>query len=65
MDIEEIRILKVRPGDTLVVRTNSVLSLEQVEKMKSHFQSIAPGTPVVVLDREMSLDILREERGAR
>lgn len=62
MDISEIKVMHLQPGDTLVVRTGRALSLEQVEKIHQHLKPMVPeGVKVVVLDANIDLEVLRNE----
>ncbi|TXI03391.1 MAG: hypothetical protein E6Q76_13930 [Rhizobium sp.] len=61
MDIEDIRRIEFRPGDRLVLRCKRVMSREQLQSIREAFDRFAPGIPVLVLDGDMSLDVLSEE----
>ncbi len=61
MDIEDIRRIEFRPGDRLVLRCKRPISVDQQHSIREAFNMFAPGVPVLVLDRDMSLDVLAED----
>lgn len=58
MDIEDIKRVEFKPGDTLVLRVDRPLRIEEAELMRSQINRLIPGVPVIVLERGMSLEIL-------
>ena len=62
MDISEVKVMHLQPGDTLVVRSGRALSLEQAEKVHQHLKPLVPeGVKVLVLDANIDLEVLRNE----
>jgi len=60
MEIEDIRRIEFRPGDKLVVRIDGRCTQEQGDRLRDAFEAFAPGVPVLVLDKGISLDVLSE-----
>ena len=59
-DIEEIKVMRVRPGDTLVLRVDRALSQEVADRITKTVEPLIPeGVKVLVLDRYMRLEVVR------
>lgn len=54
----EIAKLELRPGDTLVLRTELHLTREQVEQLRSSAERQFPGVKVAILTSGLSLAVL-------
>lgn len=62
MDISEVKVMHLQPGDTLVVRSGRALSREQAERIHQHVKPLVPeGVEVLVLDANIDLEVLRNE----
>lgn len=59
-DIEEIKVMRLLPGDTLVLRVDRALSQETAVRITKTVEPLIPeGVKVLVLDRGMSLEVVR------
>lgn len=62
MDITEIKVMHLQPGDTLVLKTDLALSVSQREAAMKQLELLVPeGVKAVVLDKGLSLEVLRGE----
>lgn len=52
----DVSVLKCQPGDTLVLRANGRLHMEDRECIQQHFEHIFPGLKAIVLNDGMTLD---------
>jgi hypothetical protein len=55
----EIAKLELREGDKLVVRTELILSKEQVAYITERLQPFVPDNEIIVLTAGLTLDVLR------
>ncbi len=62
--LTEISVARVQPGDTIVIKSDRILSAETMERMKQHMQRIWPDSKVAVLAADLDLSIVREEKAA-
>lgn len=51
----DIKVMRLHEGDTVVVRTDAVISTEDASRIKALFG----GHPLVVIDRDVDIEILR------
>lgn len=59
---ERVRVLQVRPGDTLVVTTDRNLHNEQRARLAEHVKARVPeGVNVMVLDGGLQLQVVRTQ----
>ncbi len=61
--IEALSVLRLQPGDSLVIRCDGRLHAEQVERLKAYVRDVLGPTftaPILVLDAGMTLEVLRE-----
>lgn len=64
-DIEEIKVMRLLPGDTLVLRVDRALSQEVADRITKTVEPLIPdGVKVLVLERGMSLEVVRASRPA-
>lgn len=62
--ITEVSKLTLRPGDVLALKVNAFLRAEQLAHVKAWFaEQLPPGTHVVVLDRNLSLQVVEQTEG--
>lgn len=62
MDISEVKVMHLQPGDTLVVRTEQPLSVDTCERLKEYLSSVLPdGVKCLVLEKGIDLEIVRAE----
>ena len=60
MDITEIKVMHLQPRDTLVLKTDLVLSAKQREAAAKQLELLVPnGVKTVILDSGLSLEVLR------
>lgn len=60
MDITEIQVMHLQPGDTLVLKTDLALSVNQREAATKQLELLVPnGVKTVILDSGLSLEVLR------
>lgn len=61
-DIEEIKVMRLLPGDTLVLRVDRAISQEVADRITKTVEPLIPeGVKVLVLERGMSLEVVRAE----
>lgn len=59
--IERVRVVDVDPRrDTIVIESKVFLSCEAVRHIMSQVEELWPGVRTLVLDRDLSLTVLRE-----
>lgn len=59
IDIERLQIMKVEPGDTLVVTTKHRVSNEEVDGMRTVLAKLYPTCKVLVVDGGVEIKIIR------
>lgn len=60
MDITEIQVMHLQPGDTLVLKTDLTLNSNQREAATKQLELLVPnGVKAVILDSGLSLEVLR------
>jgi len=57
----EIAKLELRPGDKIVIRTELMLTKEQVVYIRERFQPFVPDNEIIVLTAGMTMEVLRPE----
>ena len=58
-EIKSIKVLSLQPNDTLVVKCDQSLTVEQADRLKKLFEAQLAGIKIAVLDKGLSLDVLR------
>lgn len=59
---ESVRVLDLRPGDRLVLNFGDRrLTPENRAQLREHMSEFAPGAPVLILDCNTTLDVLRAQ----
>jgi hypothetical protein len=61
VEAEEVRILRLQPGDALVLRFVREISAERARRIKTLMSDQFPGNKILVLSGEVELTVLREE----
>jgi hypothetical protein len=61
LDAEQVQVLSIQPGDTLVLKSPSYLSREGKLKLAQNLKDVTGCEKVLVLDGGMTLEIVREE----
>lgn len=62
LPLEHVRVLRLEPGDTLVLAYPDHLTVEMAEHLKEKLQREFPGHKAIVLDGGASFDVLRAEQ---
>ena len=57
----QVAILEMQPGDTLVLRTDLVLTRAQVDEFRKRLDESFPGIRSVILTHGMSLAVVRDK----
>jgi hypothetical protein len=57
---EEIDVLRLEPGDSLVLTAKERLSIKQMNEIRDKFAELYPGHRVIILTAGMELSIVRE-----
>lgn len=52
----DVSVLKVKPGDTLVLRCHQHVPMEGLERIKHLVESRFPGLKALVLDKDLAID---------
>lgn len=61
-EIQEVRVLRLQPGDTLVLKSDKVLNAAQCENILAEWKRFAPeGVKCVVLDSGLGVEVIRAE----
>lgn len=60
INIDDVKLLKLAPGQMLVVKVDGVLSSEMVDRIKRAFESNAPMLQdrVLVIDKTVTLAVV-------
>ena len=62
MDITEIEVMHLQPGDTLVLKADWALNKMHREAMLGQLKALVPeGVKIAILDKGLSLEVLRGE----
>lgn len=59
-DIKEARIIRISPGDKIILRHPDRLSFQAIENLTTIAEKVF-GCPVLVLSEGMDIDVLRKE----
>lgn len=58
-DLEfHIARLKLEPGEILVLKSDRLLSLDAVTRIRSDLERLLSGSPVMILERGMTLEVI-------
>lgn len=60
MEIEAIQRLNIRPGDRLVVKVKSHLSMKQMETIRDQIKAFAPEAELLVIPETVEFTVLPE-----
>ena len=52
----DVSVLKVQPGDTLVMRSRVPLKREQVDRVKQVIEAMLPGVQALVLTHDVAIE---------
>jgi hypothetical protein len=61
LDAEQVQVLSIQPGDTLVLKSDCHWHSASREKMAQQLKETTGCEKVIVLDRGMELQIVRKE----
>jgi len=59
--VPDVQILRLQPGDTLVITSPVWLSDQQVDEIKTSLKERFPGHQALLLDGGATLSVLRKE----
>lgn len=59
--VDEVKILRLQPGDTIVCRTERRLTDEEFAKIGENLKRCFPDSRVAVLDGGATIEVLRAE----
>lgn len=57
--IKSAKVLRLQPGDTLVISVDTILSAAQRDFLQPLFEAEFPGTKCFIADRSVKLSVLR------
>ncbi len=64
-EITEVQRLQLRPGDRLIVRTDTRLDMATADRIKRYVKDVfGEDVPVLVLDKGAGLEVMAAEEGA-
>jgi hypothetical protein len=55
----DVEVLRLQPGDTLVLTVDGVLNTEQTKRLVEALEAKFPGRSCVVLDNRVSMQVAR------
>lgn len=58
LEVDDLRRLKLGPGETLVARLARAVSTEDIERIRAAFAEALPGAPILVVSPEIDLFVL-------
>ncbi len=61
VDVPKLATLTIQPGDTLIMKVNTLLSEAARQRLRDEFTKHLPGVKVVLLDRDV--DIVGVKKG--
>lgn len=61
----ELQVLRLRPGDEIVLTCPTSMTMEQVEELRARAELAWPGHRVIVLTSGVYLQAIRPQEGAR
>jgi hypothetical protein len=62
IDIEDVKTLTLKPGQTLVVQAMTLLSSNLRERLRNEFQGLFPDNRVIIIDKDLQLMVIDDER---
>lgn len=61
-EIQEVRVLRLQPGDTLVLKVDAILNPSQRENLAEAVKRFTPeGVKCMVLEKGFDLEVLRAD----
>jgi hypothetical protein len=60
-EVPEVRLLRVRPGDVVVIRLQGLVDLDVMDAMAKSMKALFPGNEVVVLEDGAEIEVLRKD----
>lgn len=58
IELEEVRRLRVEPGDALVVKMAHPVSREVHKRIRNQFEQTHPGVTILILEPGIDLEVL-------
>ena len=66
LKVSDLSRLEIRPGETVVITCDQVLTVKQINFIRDAFSSaIPPGIKVVVLDQGLKIGVIGKQSGER
>jgi len=62
IDIEDVKILTLKPEQTLVVQTDMLYPKHLMEKLRNEFQAVFPNNRVIIIDKSLQLIVIDDEQ---
>ena len=62
IDIEDVKTLTLKPGQTLVVQLKTKCPVESAARLRDQFSGLFPDNRVLIIDSDMELMVIDDER---
>jgi hypothetical protein len=62
IDIADVKTLTLKPGQTLVVQTETLLPASIRERLRNGLQEVFPNNKVLVIGKDLQLMVVDDER---
>jgi hypothetical protein len=59
--LEHLQVLRIEPGDVLVMKIPGCLSVAQHERLHAAFEEVFPGYKAIVIEDGADLGVVRQE----
>lgn len=57
---EHVQVLRLEPGDTLVLKTPRALTADQADRVRQQLEDRFPGYPALVISGDMDLSVVEQ-----
>lgn len=61
-DLPKLEVVNVNPGDIILIKTEHILSMNQIEKIADQMKIIFPRNSCVILDNGLTIEVYRENK---
>lgn len=58
---EHVQVLRLEPGDTLVLKTPRALTADQADRIRQQLEARFPGYPALVISGDMDLSVIEQQ----
>ena len=62
--IDDLRRLKMAPGEVLVLHVDGIITTETSDRLRAHLESVLQGNKCLVLQKGLSLSVVSPESAA-